>query len=127
MKKTLFIATFLLTFSFVNSQTIWMDETKLKGTIGKYEIVMTLANPYGGATSCYTIGEYFYVSKKKKINLCSGEDEKIIENINGKDTGYFIINNWDKKVGQTVVGSWHTMDGKKSYPVTLKVIGKGKN
>jgi hypothetical protein len=126
MKKILLIVTFLLTFSYANSQTIWMSETKLKGTIGKYEIFMTLAVPYGGASSCFTVGKYFYVSKKKKIDLCSEDDEKIIENTNGIDTGYFIINNWDKKVGQTVVGSWHTMDGRKSYPVVLKVIGKGK-
>ena len=41
MKKILFIATLFLTFSYANSQTIWMSETKLKGTIGKYEIVIT--------------------------------------------------------------------------------------
>ena len=126
MKKILFIATFLLTFSYANSQTIWMSETKLKGTIGKYEIVITLAVPYGGASSCFTIGKYFYVSKKKEIDLCSGDDEKIIESVDGKESGYFIINKWDKKIGQTVVGSWHTMDGRKSYPVNLKVISKGK-
>ena len=126
MKKIWFIATFLLTFSYANSQTIWMSETKLKGTIGKYEIVITLAVPYGGASSCFTIGKYFYVSKKKEIDLCSGDDEKIIESVDGKESGYFIINKWDKKIGQTVVGSWHTMDGRKSYPVNLKVISKGK-
>ena len=126
MKKILFIATFLLTFSYANSQTIWMSENKLKGTIGKYEIVITLAVPYGGASSCFTIGKYFYVSKKKEIDLCSGDDEKIIESVDGKESGYFIINKWDKKIGQTVVGSWHTMDGRKSYPVNLKVISKGK-
>jgi hypothetical protein len=126
MKKILLIATLLLTFSFANSQTIWMSETKLKGTIGKYEIVITLAVPYGGASPCFTIGKYFYVSKKKEIDLCSEDDEKIIESVDGKESGYFIINKWDKKIGQTVVGSWHTMDGRKSYPVNLKVISKGK-
>ncbi len=126
MKKILFIATLFLTFSYANSQTIWMSETKLKGTIGKYEIVITLAVPNGGATPCFTIGKYFYVSKKKEIDLCSGDDGKIIESVDGKESGYFIINKWDKKIGQTVVGSWHTMDGRKSYPVNLKVIGKGK-
>ena len=110
----------------MNSQTIWTDETKLKGTIGQYEIVMTLAVPYGGATSCFTIGEYYYSSKKKNIDLCSEDDEKIIERVDGNATGYFILKDWNKKIGQTVVGSWHAMDGKTSYPVALKVIGKGK-
>jgi hypothetical protein len=126
MKKLFIFTVFFLTFGYVNAQTIWINETKLKGTIGKYEIVMTLAVPYGGATHCFTIGEYYYSSKKKNINLCSEDDEKIIERVDGKETGYFILKDWDKKIRQTVVGSWHTMDGKKSYPVTLKVIGKGK-
>jgi hypothetical protein len=126
MKKLFIFTVFFLTFGYVNAQTIWMNETKLKGTIGKYEIVMTLAVPYGGATPCFTIGEYYYSSKKKNINLCSEDDEKIIERIDGNEIGYFILKDWDKKIGQTVVGSRHTMDGKKSYPVTLKVIEKGK-
>ena len=123
MKKTIIMLVFFLSFSQLNAQTIWTDETKLKGTIGEYEIVMTLAIPYGGATSCFTIGEYYYSSKKKNIDLCSEDDEKIIERVDGKETGYFILKDWNQKIGQTVVGSWHTMDGKKSYPVALKVIG----
>ncbi len=125
MKKLFILSAILLSFGFVNAQTIWISETKLKGTIGKYEIVMTLAVPYGGATPCFTIGKYYFSSKKKTIDLCSGDDEKIIERVDGNETGYFILKDWDKKIGQTVVGSWHTMDGKKSYPVSLRVIGKG--
>ena len=126
MKKLFILSVFFLSYSYVNSQTIWTDETKLKGTIGQYKIVMTLAVPYGGATSCFTIGEYYYSSKKKNIDLCSEDDEKIIERVDGNETGYFILGDWNKKIGQPVVGSWHTMDGRKSYPVNLKVIGKGK-
>lgn len=126
MKNLFILSTILLSFGFANAQTIWTSETKFKGTIDKYEIVMTLAVPYGGASSCFTIGNYYYSSKKKNIDLCSEDDEKIIERVDGNETGYFILRDWDKKIGQTLVGSWHTMDGKKSYPVTLKVIGKGK-
>ena len=125
MKKLFILSVFFLSYSYVNSQTIWTEETKLKGTIGQYEIVMTLGVPYGGGTPCFTLGEYYYSSKKKNIRLCSEDDEKIIERVGGKETGYFILKDWNKKIGQTVVGSWHSMDGKKSYPVVLKVIGKG--
>ncbi len=126
MKKLFILSAILLSFGFVNAQTIWTSETKLKGTIGKYEIVMTLAVPYGGATPYFIVGEYYYSSKKKNIDLCSEDDEKIIERVDGNETGYFILGDWNKKIGQPVVGSWHTMDGRKSYPVNLKVIGKGK-
>ena len=127
MKKLFILSAILLSYGFVNAQTIWISETKLKGTIGKYEIVMTLAVPYGGANQCFTIGEYYYSSKKKNIDLCSKDDEKIVERVNGKETGYFILGNWNKDIGQLVVGSWHTMDGKKSYLVSLRVIRKGRN
>ena len=126
MKNLLILATMTLAFGFANAQTIWTSETILKGTIDNNEIVITLAIPYGGASTCFTIGEYYYISKKKNIYLCSEDDEKIIEQVDGNETGYFILRDWDKKIGQTVVGTWYTMDGKKSYPVTLKVIGKGK-
>ncbi len=125
MKKLLLVILLMLTFSYANSQTIWMNETKLRGTIGKYEIAITLAVPYGGGSSCFVIGEYYYFSSKKKIYLCAEDNRRIIETVNGKETGYFILNEWDKKVGQKVVGSWYTMDRSKSYPVNLKVISKG--
>ncbi|MFO0414555.1 MAG: hypothetical protein ACK50E_02800 [Bacteroidota bacterium] len=127
MKKLFILSAILLSSALTKAQTIWTSETKLKGFIGKYEIVMTLAIPYGGATSCFTIGEYYYLSKKKNIDLCSEDDERIVERVDGNETGYFILKNWNKKIGQTVIGTWHTMDGKKAFPVTLKVIGKGKN
>ncbi len=116
----------LFTFGFANTQTIWTNETKLKGKIGTYEIEMTLAIPYGGANTCFTIGEYYYLSKKTTISLCSKDDERIIEyGDQGKETGYFILNDWEIEIGKSVVGTWHSMDGKKEYPVNLKVIGKG--
>ncbi|MFM7566796.1 MAG: hypothetical protein ACKO4K_08615 [Flavobacteriales bacterium] len=125
MKKHILMAVMSLILGSAHTQTIWTSETKLKGTIGKYEIVMTLAVPYGGATPCFTIGEYYYSSQKRTIDLCSEDDVKIVEMVDGKHTGYFIIKEWDKKVGQMVVGTWHSMDNAKSYPVTLKVVGKG--
>jgi hypothetical protein len=127
MKNLLILLVFFLSFGFANAQTNWMDETKLKGTIGSYEIVMTLAVPFGGATTCFTIGKYYYSSTKKNIDLCSEDNEKIIERVDGNETGYFILKNWNKQIGQTVDGSWYTMDGRKSYPVSLKVIAKGEN
>lgn len=126
MKNFILFVVVVLIIGSAHSQTIWTSETNLKGTIGKYEIVMTLAVPYGGATPCFTIGQYYYSSKKKYIDLCSEDDLKIVERVDGKETGYFIINDWDKKVGQTVTGTWYTMDHSKSYPVTLKVVSKGK-
>lgn len=127
MKKYILLSGLLLLSSLIKAQTFWIEETKLKGTIGKYDIFMTLAFPYGGASQCFTIGKYHYMSTKKSIDLCSGEDEKIIERVNNKATGYFVIKNWNKDVGQTVTGIWSSMDGRKKYPVKLKVIGKGEN
>ena len=127
MKKLLILSTMLLNLEFYNSQTIWTNETKFEGTIGSYGIVMTLAIPYGGATQCFTTGEYYYSKVNKRIDLCSEDDEKIIERVEGNETGYFVLKDWNKEIGQTVVGSWYTIDGAKSYPVVLKVIGKGEN
>ena len=109
----------------LTAQTIWTDETKLRGTIGNMEIAITLAVPYGGATSCFVIGKYYYLKIGKYIDLCSEDDDFIIERVNGNATGYFIIRAWNKKIGQSVYGTWSSMDGSKRYPVTLKVVGKG--
>ncbi len=125
MKNLLILVIIVLSVGFVKAQSsVRIDETKLEGTIGNYKISMTLAIPYGGATSCFTIGEYYYTSIKNDINLCEGDDRKLLEIVDGKNTGYFILEAWDKKIGETVRGIWYTMDGVKSYPVTLKVIGK---
>ena len=124
MKKYILLSVLLLLSSQIKAQTFWTEQTKLKGSIGKYDIFMTLAIPVGGATPCFTIGEYHYMSTKKSIDLCSEDDERIIERVNNKKTGYFILNDWNKDVGQTVTGIWSSMDGRKKYPVKLKVIGK---
>jgi len=125
MKKILIITCLLFFSSFAKAQTIWTEETKLKGTIGKYDIFMTLAVPYGGATGCLVIGKYHYGTNKKYIDLCSEEEGIIVERINNKETGYFLIYDWNKSVGQTVTGLWTSMDGRKQYAVKLKVVGKG--
>jgi hypothetical protein len=125
MKKYICIAGLLALSSLVKAQTFWTEQTKLKGSVGKYDIFMTLAIPVGGATPCFTIGEYHYMSTKKTIDLCSGDDERLIERVNNKATGYFMLNDWNKRIGQTVTGIWSSMDGRKTHPVTLKVVGKG--
>ncbi len=127
MKKLFILSIMLVSYSLVNAQTIWTSETKFKGTIGDIEIAMTLAVPLGGGSVCAIIGDYSYLSGKKNSSLCSEDGEIIIEEVDGNETGYFILNEWEKNIGQTLVGSWHTMDGLKSHPVNLKVIGKGEN
>jgi hypothetical protein len=105
-------------------QTIWTNKTILSGSVGSYRVIMTLAIPYGGATSCFTIGKYYYTSTGRDIDLCSSDDVRIVERVNGNETGYFILNNWNKRVGQSVIGTWYSMDGRRRYPVTLRVIRK---
>lgn len=126
MKKIFFLTIFFLTAFFSKAQSlVWMNETKMKGKIGSDEVVITLAIPFGGATDFLTMGEYYYVGKNKKIDLCSTDEEKIYECVNGEETkNYFIFYDWDKKVGQTVTGTYYSWTNKKSYPFTLKVIGK---
>jgi hypothetical protein len=110
------------------AQTIWTSQTTVSGFVGKYEIRMKLAIPYGGATSCFTIGEYYYTNSKGKIFLCSSDDVKIVESVNGKETGYFILDSdWNKKVGQTISGNWYSLTKRVSYPVVLKVIAKARD
>lgn len=69
MKKIGILITLLFTCGFAGAQTRWANQTKFKGTIGTYKIVMTLAEPYGGATPCFTAGEYYYLSIKKDITF----------------------------------------------------------
>ena len=125
MNKIVVMIAFVTIAFGIKAQTIWTDETKFKGKIGDYEIMMTLAVPYGGGSTCMIIGEYSYTSTKREISLCSEDEERIIETTNGKETGYFIIGDWNKSIGQTVMGTWYSMDGKKSYSVQLTVVGKG--
>lgn len=126
MKKSLLFIFFISLSGLVKAQTIWTEETRLKGSIGKYDIFMTLAVPYGGASSCMIIGKYHYASTKVPIDLCSEDDEIIIESYRDKQTGYFILGQWNKDVGQTVTGIWSSMDGRKKFPVKLRVVGKGR-
>jgi hypothetical protein len=125
MKKYLLIISLLALSGLAKAQTIWTEETKLKGTIGKNDIFMTLAVPYGGATPCFIIGKYQYASTQLEINLCSEDDVVIVERYNNKETGYFILGEWKKSIGQTVTGTWSSMDGRRKYPVRLRVVGKG--
>jgi hypothetical protein len=107
---------------------ILTNETVFSGFVGKYEIRMKLAVPYGGTTSCLSIGEYFYTKNKGKIDLCTDIDGRIVESVKGKESGYFILNEaWNKRVGQTISGTWYSMLNDNTYPVVLKVIAKGRN
>lgn len=127
MKTLSFLLFVLISTYHVNSQVIWTNKTKLKGSVGKYPINMTLAMPYGGGSTCITVGEYCYLSNKRQIELCSEDGERIVEQVNGTETGFFILEDWDKKIGQTVLGTWYSMDETKKFPVTLKVISKSNN
>jgi len=129
MKKIFFLTIFFLTAFFSKAQSFqWLNETKMKGKIGPNEVVMTLAVPFGGGTVHFTVGEYYYVGKNRMIELCSTNEEKIYECVNGEETkNYFIIKDWNKKVGQTVSGTYYSWTNKKSYPFVLKVIEKEKN
>lgn len=125
MKKFIIVTSLVLISFLTKAQTIWTEETRLKGTIGKYDIFMTLAVPYGGATPCLVIGKYHYGNIKKYLDLCSEDEGVIVERVNNKETGYFLINDWNKSIGQTVTGLWLSMDGRKKFPVKLKVVSKG--
>jgi hypothetical protein len=127
MKKVRLLFMLQFALGVIHAQTIWTSQTNFSGFVGKYEIRMKLAIPYGGATSCFTIGEYYYTNSKGKIFLCSSDDVKIVESVNGKETGYFILDaDWNKKVGQTISGKWYSLSKSVSYPVVLKVIAKAK-
>ena len=128
MKKTILLILSIFCFYFTKSQMILTNETVFSGFVGKYEIRMKLAVPYGGATSCLSIGEYFYTKNKGKIDLCTDIDGRIVESVKGKESGYFILNEaWNKRVGQTISGTWYSMLNDNTYPVVLKVIAKGRN
>jgi len=127
MKKVRLLFMLQFALGVIHAQTIWTSQTTFSGFVGKYEIRMKLAIPYGGATSCFTIGKYYYTNSKGKILLCSSDDVKIVESVNGKETGYFILDaDWNKKVGQTISGKWYSLSKSVSYPVVLKVIAKAK-
>ena len=128
MKKFLLIAISIFCFHIVNAQMMLTNETIFSGFVGKYEIRMKLAVPYGGATSCLTLGEYYYTRNKGKIDLCESDGGRIVESVKGKESGYFLLNGeWNKNIGQTISGTWYSMLNNKSFPVVLKVITKGKN
>jgi hypothetical protein len=125
MKKLLFIILSFLFFNSINAQTFWTEQTMFSGFVGRYEIRMTLAIPVGGGNQCFTIGEYYYTSDKGKISLCSSDDGRIVESYKGKKTRYFVLNgDWNKRIGQTISGTWYSLTKNKSYPVVLKVTGK---
>jgi hypothetical protein len=129
MKKLFFITIAILFVNAIHAQVTFSQQTSFSGFIGKYEIRMILAIQTGGMTSCFFVGEYYYKNNKDKMRLCADEEGRVIESINGKETGYFIFNeDWDKKVGQTLTGHWYSLlNGNRDYPVVLKVIGKLKD
>lgn len=123
--KTTLIFVFVIAFNCISfSQAQMSDLTKLEGKIGEYPVVMDLGYLVGGMSVCMVSGSYFYKSKKVIIDLCSEDGEKFVENLNGDETGYFTLDDWEKKVGQIVTGTWHSMDDSKSYPISLKVMKK---
>ena len=128
MKKIFLIVIAFFCLQASNAQIRLVDETIFSGFVGKYEIRMKLAIPYGGATGCFTVGEYYYMRDKGKIDLCSSSEDRIVESVKGKETGYFVLDtDWNKRVGETISGKWYSLLNTRSYPVVLKVISKGRN
>ena len=128
MKKIFLIVVTIFCFQAANAQMMLTNETILSGFVGKYEIRMKLAVPYGGATSCLTLGEYYYMRNKGKIDLCDSGEGRIVESVKGKESGYFVLDSdWNKKIGQTISGTWYSLSNNKTFPVVLKVISKGRN
>ncbi len=121
-KNAFYIIILVLIFSFTYVQKAYLSVT-YKGKIGKYPIVMELVE----GDSFY--GDYFYLSKNKKIKLSTDENVynkgKVIlyEKVNNVKTGFFVFNtiNFDKA---SLRGKWHSMDGSKSYDVVLYQINR---
>lgn len=127
MKKTIFknafyIIILVMIFGFTFAQKAYLSVT-YKGKIGKYPIVMELVE----GDSFY--GDYFYLSKNKKIKLSTDENVnnngKVIlyEKVNNVKTGFFVFSiiNFDKAI---LRGKWYSMDGSKSYDVVLYRINR---
>ncbi len=121
-KKTFYIIILVMIFGFSYAQKAYISAT-YKGKIGKYAIVMELFQ----GDSYY--GDYFYLSKNKKIKLSTDENinnrGKVIlyEKVNNVKTGFFVFNtiNFDKA---SLRGKWYSMDGSKSYDVVLYQINR---
>ena len=119
-KIILFIGICIAISKYASSQTQFV-EYKFTGTIGNNQIAMTFLEPDHFYN--YLQGYYSYTKYKKDIEF-QGEDgvfdgeEKLIESSNGKNTGYFIFYNLDYSKSK-IIGKWYTMDGSKSYTVTL--------
>ena len=136
MKKVLATLILFLTVFLSNrlSAQVTFETYKYSGTIGGNAVFMTFyANECAG---CSVNGDYYYIKYNKKIEFRSTYNSlKIIESVNGKDTGYFIFKgnyqagkyNPDADGGPAaydfpdkLIGKWYTMNGTKSYDVVLK-------
>ena len=137
MKKVLATLILFLTIFLSNrlSAQVTFETYKYSGIIGGTTVVMTFyANECAG---CRVTGDYYYTKYNKKIELQSENEVKIIESVNGKNTGYFIFKgatqagtyNPDADGGPAayefpdkLIGKWYTMDGTKFYDVILTIV-----
>jgi hypothetical protein len=96
-------------------------EYKYKGYIGNSEVFVTfeeLDHHYDRIQ-----GYYVYTKYNKRIYF-EGESgvfdgkQKLTENVGGTNTGYFIFYNLNYS-SNSVQGKWFSMDGNRSYNVTL--------
>jgi hypothetical protein len=116
-----------LSFSLIASTNlsaqISTQEHRYNGNIGTMPIKLTFHVP--SRMYNFISGTYFYKSVRQDIWF-RGEHGvfegaiKLTESVDGKDTGYFVFNNFNgMDFPRKIVGKWYTMDRSRSYDVTL--------
>lgn len=117
--KLFFSLAFMLFLTCCYSQKAYETAT-YKGKVGKYKIIMEIVH----GDNFY--GDYFYLSKNKKISFSAEEtiqNGKIIlyEKVNDVKTGFFVFKSIDFEKN-SLSGKWFSIDGSKSYDVILYKI-----
>ena len=99
-------------------EPIQVELYPFKGTIGSNEIVLTFEVP-NKFWNNYE-GTYYYTKYNKTIEFSGSieDNAKLIESVDGKETGYFVFNNLDV-FAEKIIGKWYSVDEKKSYDVVL--------
>lgn len=116
-------------FSFFTGDAIAqieITEVRYSGTIGSSAIVLTFEIPSRHYNEVH--GSYYYTQYRKNIVFKDEEGVfegpvKLTEYYNGKPTGYFRFRDLDGfDFPSSLSGKWYSMDGQKSYPVSLRRI-----
>jgi hypothetical protein len=124
--KTKFLTStliFLLAIFISNTVTAQTQyaEYEYTGKIGNNAINLIFLEPdhfYNHLQGVYSYTKY---NKRIEFNGEDGEFEgkvKLIESVNGKNTGYFVFNDLDYTKNK-IIGKWYSMDGSKSFDVIL--------